>query len=265
MAQRILSLGYWTCFAVGTPLLTPDGSKPIEQFKVGDLVLSRDENTPEGPVEAKMVVEVLVRTGRILHVHVGGQVIRTTSEHPFWVQGKGWLSAGFLRPGNLLSSHDGQWVAVEEVYESRDCETVYNLQISDYHTYFVGSPQWSFSVWAHNDSCRTVLNGFRNQMFKYGSNLFRLGRQGMKHILERHHPRFFQPSQANGKQITTFLSQGETVQSIMGKVAAIMEQNKAVLSQAGASGRMFQITGTIGGRTYTVGFRFGNIGQFFPH
>ena len=32
-----------SCFAAGTPLLTPEGSKPIEQFKVGDLLLSAAE------------------------------------------------------------------------------------------------------------------------------------------------------------------------------------------------------------------------------
>ncbi|MFT3920945.1 MAG: Hint domain-containing protein [Myxococcales bacterium] len=31
------------CFAAGTPILTPEGSKAIEEIKVGDLVLSRDE------------------------------------------------------------------------------------------------------------------------------------------------------------------------------------------------------------------------------
>src|SRR5262249_25497995 len=27
---------------------------------------------------------------------------------------------------------------------------VYNLRVADYHTYFVGNREWSFSVWAHN-------------------------------------------------------------------------------------------------------------------
>jgi hypothetical protein len=31
------------CFAAGTPLLTPQGSKAIEQLQVGDLVLARSE------------------------------------------------------------------------------------------------------------------------------------------------------------------------------------------------------------------------------
>jgi hypothetical protein len=29
-------------------------------------------------------------------------------------------------------------------------ERVYNLRVADYHTYFVGSEEWRFSVWAHN-------------------------------------------------------------------------------------------------------------------
>ena len=28
--------------------------------------------------------------------------------------------------------------------------TVYNLRVADYHTYFVGSREWGFSVWAHH-------------------------------------------------------------------------------------------------------------------
>ena len=35
-----------TCFVGGTPILTPDGEKSIEAFRVGDLVLSRPEHEP---------------------------------------------------------------------------------------------------------------------------------------------------------------------------------------------------------------------------
>ena len=52
---------FGTCFAAGTPLLTPEGSKRIEDFEVSDLLLSRSENDPEGPVEAKRVLTVFRR------------------------------------------------------------------------------------------------------------------------------------------------------------------------------------------------------------
>jgi hypothetical protein len=41
-------------------------------------------------------------------------------------------------------------VQVEDLCEAGEVATVYNLCVADYHTYFVGSPEWGFSVWAHN-------------------------------------------------------------------------------------------------------------------
>ena len=35
------------CFAAGTPLRTPEGSKPIEEFAVGDLILTAPDDDPE--------------------------------------------------------------------------------------------------------------------------------------------------------------------------------------------------------------------------
>jgi hypothetical protein len=150
MGYQLNRAAYKTCFAAGTPLLWEHGSKCIELFQVGDRVWARSEFDPFGPVELKVVEEVFVRTGRILNVHVGGHVVRTTPEHPFYVESNGWTPANELQEGDMLSSHDGQWVAVEEVYDTGEYETVYNLRVADFHTYFVGAEDWGFSVWAHN-------------------------------------------------------------------------------------------------------------------
>ena len=50
------------CFAAGTPLLTPDGSKLIEEFKPGDWILARPEGDPEATPIPKMVEEVFQTT-----------------------------------------------------------------------------------------------------------------------------------------------------------------------------------------------------------
>ena len=81
---------------------------------------------------------------------VGGQVLRTTAEHPFWVRGRGWTAARQLRVGDELRSHDGQWLAVEGVRDTGRAEVVVNARVAEYHTYFVGDEQWGFSLWAHN-------------------------------------------------------------------------------------------------------------------
>jgi hypothetical protein len=144
------------CFAAGTPLLTPTGHRFVEDFQVGDLILSRAEHDPDGPVEAKLVEAIMARTGQILHVHVGGQVIRTTAGHPFWVYNRGWYPAGQLGIGDLLVGHDGQVLPIEDLLNTGEFETVYNLRVADYHTYFVGCQQWGFAVWAHNADCFVV-------------------------------------------------------------------------------------------------------------
>ncbi len=139
-----------SCFAAGTPILWEFGSKPIEQFQAGERVWARNETDPDGPLELKAIEEVFVRFGWIWNLHVGGQVIRTTGEHPFYVKGKGWVPAQELKPGDLLSTHTGEWIAVDDILETGEAETVYNFRVADWHTYFVGDVDWKFGAWAHN-------------------------------------------------------------------------------------------------------------------
>ncbi len=143
------------CFAAGTPLLTPEGSKPIEEFRVGDLLLSAPEDDPNGAIGPRRVEHVFQRHCRLLLVRVMGQEIHTTAEHPFHVVGKGWTPASLLAAGELLRSHEGRAIAVEFVTDTGQEATVYNMRIADYHTYFVGSASWGFSVWSHN-TCTTI-------------------------------------------------------------------------------------------------------------
>jgi hypothetical protein len=86
----------------------------------------------------------------VLNLHAGGKVIRTTAEHPFFVWLRGWVRAGDLRRGDWLVGHDGKFTLVEAVTDGGEVTTVYNLRVAEYHTYFVGCPEWRFSVWAHN-------------------------------------------------------------------------------------------------------------------
>jgi hypothetical protein len=52
-----------------------------------------------------------------------------------------------------MRSHDGQRAVVEGVDLSEELTVVYNLEVSNYHTFFVGSERWGFSVWVHNLNC----------------------------------------------------------------------------------------------------------------
>jgi hypothetical protein len=131
-------------------LLTLTGEKAIELIKAGDSVLSRDHGDPNGIVEAKVVEEIFVRAGEIIEITVRGQRIRTTREHPFYVDGQGWTCAFELKPGNQLVSDIGQRITVESIIETGEVAPLYNIRVADFHTYFVGSRSWGFSVWVHN-------------------------------------------------------------------------------------------------------------------
>ena len=140
----------------GTPVWTGAGVKAIEQLQKGDWVLSSPEDDPNGPVEWRRVEEVFVNRAAVVYVDVQGQRIGTTAPHGFGVEDRGWIPAGELRAGDVLRSHDGQRPLVEAVSEPGEVVPVYNLKVEGYHTYFVGCPEWGFSVWVHNgdgDAC----------------------------------------------------------------------------------------------------------------
>jgi RHS repeat-associated protein len=146
-----------SCFAAGTPLLTPTGEKAIEDFRPGDWVLSAPEHHPDGAVEPRQVEEVLTSHGHLISLHIGKEIVRTTKEHPFYVKDRGWVLAGTLEKGQRLRSDDGRWLPIDAVIDNGEEAAVYNLRVADYHTYFVGSRSWGFSIWAHNaDYCLPI-------------------------------------------------------------------------------------------------------------
>ncbi len=85
-------------------------------------------------------VEVFAADGSV-------EVIGTTAEHPFWVAGEDWVEAGKLRSGDELSPVDGgEAIHVAAVRRTGRRETVYNFEVEEAHTYFVGAS----GVWVHN-------------------------------------------------------------------------------------------------------------------
>src|SRR5262249_21399522 len=83
-------LGLIGCFAEGTPLLTPQGWKRIEEFREGDVILSAKEFDPAAPVEVQTVRQVFRRISWVLAVRVQGVTLQMTGEHPVYVDGHGW-------------------------------------------------------------------------------------------------------------------------------------------------------------------------------
>jgi len=141
-----------SCFSGDTPLIVPSGPgwKNAEEIRVDDLLASRDEHEPDGEVRWKRVEEVFVTQAELWELCWNGRTIRTTPEHPFYVEGRGWTPARELTTGSLLATMEGRYLPVESIASTGKRETVYNFRIADSHTYFVGKTEWEQRLWAHN-------------------------------------------------------------------------------------------------------------------
>ena len=145
-----------SCFVAGTPVLTEDGDKPIEDVTVGDYVWAWDEAT--GTTELKQVVETYVNeTSELMHIFVNGEEIVATPTHPFYCPVKGWTDAAHLRAGDILVLVNGEYVVVEKIQHEllENPVKVYNFQVQDYHTYYVAES----GVLVHNTCEQEISTG----------------------------------------------------------------------------------------------------------
>ncbi|HZO88269.1 MAG TPA: polymorphic toxin-type HINT domain-containing protein [Chthonomonadaceae bacterium] len=94
-----------------------------------------DEN---GNVISRVIGTTRRMTDRILYLHTDGETIETTPEHPFSIEGKGWVQAGRLQPGALIKTEDGKIVAVQSLEVKAERKMVYNLKVEGTENFFVG-------------------------------------------------------------------------------------------------------------------------------
>ncbi|MGH1348969.1 MAG: polymorphic toxin-type HINT domain-containing protein [Nannocystales bacterium] len=145
------------CFAGGTLVHTEEGLIPIEDVKVGDLVWTRDEQT--GRSSLRPVKRVFVTSDRkLLELTLEGdgdirERIRTTAEHPFWTRGGGWVAAAQLGLGDEVLQRSGGWLRVGAATWEQERAVVYNLEVDEFHTYFVGK----HGAWVHNECIQIAL------------------------------------------------------------------------------------------------------------
>ena len=136
------------CFVAGTLVLTASGLIAIENIKPGDLVYAANEDSLE--VSLKPVIQTFVReTSSLIHITIEGDEIISTFDHPYYVLGKGFVSAEKLWIGAELIDNNGKKFCIEQIYrESLDnqAKTVYNFKVDKCHTYFVGS----LAILVHN-------------------------------------------------------------------------------------------------------------------
>ncbi|MDF3819597.1 polymorphic toxin-type HINT domain-containing protein [Leptospira sp. 96542] len=139
-----------TCFVAGTKVHTKDGLKNIEDIQIGDVVLSWNEKT--GGREYKTVTELFLHEVELLYEvkTSNGTVLETTWNHPFRVKKHGlhseafsienteWIEAKDLVSGDVALGADGRELVITDITIDERAETVYNFEVENNHTYFVG-------------------------------------------------------------------------------------------------------------------------------
>ena len=133
-----------TCFEAETLVLGDfaAGSCEICYVEPGDLVLARNESTGEQALK-KVVACFRHETAELFKVYYNCAdgpeplPILTTENHPFWVEGTGWMPAGTLQPGAKIRTHDG-FVVVRSARLAGVKSEVFNIEVEDFHSYFVG-------------------------------------------------------------------------------------------------------------------------------
>ncbi|MCE3019071.1 MAG: polymorphic toxin-type HINT domain-containing protein, partial [Pirellula sp.] len=218
----VMAIRYPMCFVAGTQVHTQNGMKSIETIKVGDLVLTRDENTPDSPNRYRPVTELFQTSpNRLLTIRyvVESEVeeLTCTGQHPFYVVrvDKGheasytsqlsnvegstnasevaspstgqFCQADQLEIGDELLLADGRHATIFYIDEQQAADgetfTTYNFSVDEYHTYFVGK----LGVWVHNtgNPCDEAFVVFQKGLDN-GSGFTKAYRDSIQWLLDKH-------------------------------------------------------------------------------
>jgi hypothetical protein len=125
----------------------------IETIKVGDYVLSWKESNDKR--EYRKVLNTFIRETNTIYrlTYEDETVLETTWNHPFYIQDKGFVEARYLKAGDLSVTSNGKTLKLASIQIEDRIETVYNFEVEDTHTYFVGEDE----VLVHNENYAVAL------------------------------------------------------------------------------------------------------------
>jgi RHS repeat-associated protein len=135
-------------FVENTQVLTEDGHTDIEEVEVGDYVWAYNEQTEKKGLYP--VIELLGREApRTILLQAGEETIETTDEHPFYIEGKGWVKAIELNVGDKMHAFDDELVTISAIEIKEQPEQVFNFEVDIAHNYYVSKEE----VLVHNPVC----------------------------------------------------------------------------------------------------------------
>ena len=128
------------------------------------------------------------------------------------------------------------------------------MTVADAHTYAVGDGEWV----VHN-ACIPALRNFERKDFYAGGEKFSLTRERLAHVLERHHPQYWDGSV---KTVQTFLDEDLSMDDVTDLIKGTIQQGFDTRVAAGRRAT-FTYQAIIDGITYQARTEYGKVVQFF--
>lgn len=119
------------CIAAGVPVATARGLVPVESVAVGDTVMTRagfKTVTATRSAGVKFVLRIVAEFGEV----------RCTADHRVWVEGRGWVFAGSIRPGDIVTTMSAARRARVLFVEPDGSSPTYDLTVDGAHEFFAG-------------------------------------------------------------------------------------------------------------------------------
>ena len=134
-------------FAADTRVWTGERSVPIQSIEPEAWVDARSDRTYLD--RSQRVTRVLQRRVAAYHVvETEASRLEVTDEHPFWVQGRGWIAVRDIEVGAPIATAGGDTLVVSNRRIDAPLH-VFNLTVANDSSYFVGDER----VWVHNATC----------------------------------------------------------------------------------------------------------------
>lgn len=129
------------CFTGDTPILMKgSGYKQIKEVKVGDIILTKENETSSKLVETTVTKTYKHNVDQYLILN--GQ-LRVTPVHRMYINGQ-WIIAGEIQIGDYMLDKNNYPIRVFSIEQVTGKFDVYNLETEKYHTYFAGD------IYVHN-------------------------------------------------------------------------------------------------------------------
>jgi RHS repeat-associated protein len=137
-------------FVAGTLVSLDIGAKPVEELVAGMTVWAHDTRTEKN--YTAQITEVSSRTvHEVVTIETDESSVTATREHPFYVQGRGWVRADALATNDTLRTRSGT-AAVKAVRVESRTQQVFSIGVSPFHDYFVADAE----LLVHNVFCPKV-------------------------------------------------------------------------------------------------------------